>query len=275
MRTIFKNGFILAGSAEVENPHVFDNLITNDGKIEHVGNTGDKLGEDALPDSQAAVVNLKGRLVLPSFIDAHTHLLNFGASLSKLSLHACGNLHEIRSAIATRAAQDLDATRILCHGWRQFTIDFKAFASMLDGLDDRPIHIDSEDLHSVWCNYAALKELGVQDTPDPAGGKIHRDDHGNPSGLLDEAAVLKLVWPLLLRATSFGQKIEYLRTVIRAYTAAGYTGPIDMVMDTTLWEPLQHLHDTEPLPFRIAAHWIIMPSQYEKDLLAQLQKPKI
>ncbi len=66
---------------------------------------------------------------------------------------------------------------------------------------------------------------------DPTGGKIHRHEHGRPSGLLSEAAVLTVVFPHIVRATPFEEKIEALREAGRVYTHAGYTGTVEVAMD--------------------------------------------
>ena len=57
----------------------------------------------------------------------------------------------------------------------------KALASMIDDLDPRPIYINSKDLHSTWCNSAALLEMGVQEMEDPAGGNIERKSFYSPN----------------------------------------------------------------------------------------------
>ena len=70
---------------------------------------------------------------------------------------------------------------------------------MLDAVvADRPVYLDASDLHSVWCNSAALAELGIVDgTPDPLGGTIVRTADGTATGLLLENAGYHLAWPVM------------------------------------------------------------------------------
>ena len=82
------------------------------------------------------------------------------------------------------------------------------------------IYIDAGDLHSTWCNSAALEELNVQNMSNPPGGKIHRDEKGRPSGLLGDAAGLVIVFPFLATVTSFEDKVAALREAGKAYTRA-------------------------------------------------------
>lgn len=94
----------------------------------------------------------------------------------------------IKDVVKTYAQEHSSASRILSRGWIQSSTGGVALARMLDDLDHRPIYIDSFNLHSMWCNSAALDEMGITDSADLPGGAIHRDENGKPSGLLDESA---------------------------------------------------------------------------------------
>src|SRR4029078_5359561 len=54
---------------------------------------------------------------------------------------------------------------------------------------DRPIYLSAFDGHSSWANSKALQLAGItKDTPDPTNGKIVRDEKGEATGALKEAA---------------------------------------------------------------------------------------
>lgn len=204
------------------------------------------------------------------------HLLFFGSSLSKINIEHCADLADIRHTIATEAkeAPHRDAPRLLCRGWMHPMTDGEALASMIDDLDPRPIFIDSKDLHSTWCNTAALHELGVDaSTPDPEGGEIHRDPAtGQPSGLLSEAANVNIAWPHVARVASVQERIRYVREAVQAYNEAGYTGITEMAMDETIWEAMRALRDEGGVSIRLAAYWIIKPGQTDEENLAQVDQ---
>ncbi|CAF9937822.1 MAG: hypothetical protein ALECFALPRED_007423 [Alectoria fallacina] len=133
--------------------------------------------------------------------------------------------------------------------------------------------IDAKDLHSTWCNSAALlKELDVDLTENPVGGKIHRDEDESPSGLLSEAAAVALVWPHIARYTPLEDRIEALREAVIVYTQAAYTGMVEMAMDESAWAGLQLLRSLERLPSPVAAHWLISPSDDETVTLKQVDR---
>ncbi|KAI1469048.1 amidohydrolase 3 [Daldinia caldariorum] len=272
MATLFHNGRFFQSEPKGES-YSFANtmLIDESGKITHVGDIHD---EDILAAERAGVTkhDISGRIVLPGFIDGHMHFLMLGQSLQKAGLEACKNLQDIRQTIKEFAAAHPSAARIMCKGWMHSMTNGEALASMIDDLDPRPIFIDSKDLHSTWCNSAALKELGVQDMADPEGGKIHRDENGKASGLLSEAAAVTIVWPHIAKVAPMEEKLAALKAAVEAYNASGYTGLVEMAMDENAWEALQILRKREKLSIRIAIHWLITPRKMEAENLAQVDR---
>ncbi|CAI7651980.1 unnamed protein product [Penicillium viridicatum] len=253
MTSIFKNGRIFMPSQGSNNEGNFaESMIIENDKISHVGT----LDGITIPEN-ANVIDLEDRTVIPGFIDAHVHILHYGQSLRKANLIACTSLNQIRAAIKSYAEANPSLPRILCRGWIQLSTDGVALASMLDGIDPRPIFIDSFDLHSMWCSEAALDEMGAHTAPDLPGGTIHRDENGRASGLLDESAVMNLAWPHLESLTSTEDKLSALDTAVAAYTAAGYTGLVDMAMDEGTWEILNLYRRDHAIPFHIGAHWLV------------------
>jgi hypothetical protein len=195
-----------------------------------------------------------------------------GRSLSKVDLRYCKNIDEIRSTIAKFAARHPSASIIFARGWIQDVTDGKALASMLDGVDPRPIFIDANDLHSTWCNYPALESLDLDGTPDPHGGRILRDEQGKASGLLLESATSEIVWPYIARCTAKDERVDHITQALSAYASAGYSGLIDMAMGEEDWETLQELNTQGKLKCWIRAHWLIYPRSSTQENLAQIDR---
>ncbi|KAE8409365.1 amidohydrolase 3 [Aspergillus pseudonomiae] len=263
MKTLYRNGHFV--TPQSPNPTC---MVTENDRIIYLGE--ESTATTLHPDSE--IHDLGGRKVLPGFIDGHMHLLLFGASLSKINLGNCTSLSDIRSTIKAAAAANPTAARLFCRGWMHSMTNGEALASMLDDLDPRPIFIDSKDLHSAWCNSAALAELNVAHTPDPAGGVIHRDAAGTPTGLLSEAAAVNIVWPHVAQVASLDEKLHFIRAGIREYTRAGYTGVVEMATDENLWSTVLALREREEVNIRLAAHWIISPKDDEEEVLRQVDR---
>ncbi|KAF2685276.1 amidohydrolase 3 [Lentithecium fluviatile CBS 122367] len=267
--TLFTNGHFFDGSLSRAAFHT--SMVAESGIITYVGPSSSP-SLDAYRNLPTQ--DLKGRYVLPGFIDGHMHFLMLGQSLAKVSLDGCESLAEIRQRISIYAVAHPEKKRILCMGWMHSMTNGEAKASVLDDLDPRPIYIDSKDLHSVWCNSAALAEMGVQDMENPAGGTIERDESGKASGLLSEACVLLIVWPYLSTVLSIEEKMAALKAAIAAYHEVGCTGCIDMAMDENAWEAILALQNSSggKLPIRVAAHWCILPGSGEAHRLQQVDR---
>lgn len=231
----------------------------------------DQKSIDAI-SSGASLHDLYGSLVLPGFIDGHMHLLLLGQSLQKLSLEDCQNLDDIKQKIKAYGEANPKLKRLLCCGWMHPMTNGDADSKMLEDLDERPIFIDAKDLHSTWCNEAALRELGVDSIAEPVGGIIHRNSDGKPSGLISESANISLVWPHLAKVASPEEKMVAIKSALSAYMKEGYTGICDMAMDENAWEALVNLQREEDLPIRIAAYWLITPSENIDSNLKQVNR---
>jgi predicted amidohydrolase YtcJ len=268
---LFTNGRIFDGSTSSADLDL--SMAVIDGKIAYIGPSSSP-DVETYKTSGIKIQNLAGQHVLPGFIDGHMHFLMLGQSLAKVDLNNCANLAEIRSRISKYASEHPEKERILCMGWMHSMTNGEAKASMLDDLGPRPIYIDSKDLHSVWCNHAALAEMKVEEMADPPGGTIERDGDGKASGLLDEACVLLIVWPYLAKVLPMEEKVAALRAAIKAYHSVGCTGFIDMAMDENAWEAVLAFRAAEGghLPMRIAAHWCILPGSGVSDRLAQVDR---
>ncbi|KAJ9151626.1 Amidohydrolase 3 [Coniochaeta hoffmannii] len=230
----------------------------------------------ALPDT--TVVDLAGKTILPGFVDGHMHLMLLGQSLQKLDLGACKTLADIQSTIRAYAAANPALPRILCRGWMHSMTPGGVSAADLDGLDvegmDRPVLVDTKDLHSAWCNTAGIAALGAEKWADVPGGIIARDEAGRPTGVFSEAANITYVWPWLASVAGMEERMDAVRAAVAAYHAAGYTGMVDMAMDEGAWEAVLALREQMGGDFgmRLSAYWLVKPSASEAENLAQVDR---
>ena len=140
-----------------------------------------------------AVIDAKGRRLLPGFNDAHVHFADGGNSLSEVELKDAASPQEFAQRIASHAAKMPEGEWILGGNW-----DDQAFAQpqlptrqMIDALTaNRPVFVTRYDGHMAVANSVVLKLAGIdRNTPDIPGGEIVRDKDGNPTGLLRDAAM--------------------------------------------------------------------------------------
>jgi predicted amidohydrolase YtcJ len=186
--TLFTHGYIYT----VDRHHsVAQAVAVRDGKIVFVGSNAKG---KAFRGSRTKVVNLGGKMVLPSFTDAHMHAT--GGALQELYAISFTNFYdptiqEYLDIIAAFAKSHPDMVGYSGSGWLNGTAPgIGPLATDLDKVvSDKPVVLNSQDGHSVWVNSKALQMAGItKDTPDPANGKIERLPDGTPSGTLRESA---------------------------------------------------------------------------------------
>jgi predicted amidohydrolase YtcJ len=201
---------------------------------------------------------LKGKVVLPGIIDAHTHLIMFGASYTKLDMLGKSNA-QIQATL--REVRTPETEYLL---GKQFI--FSALgsppnrATLDEAIPDIPVFLDSADLHSCWLNTKAIEILGVtRDTPNPDGGEFEKDAQGELTGLFKETAVTELVWPYLSNSLTVEDRLALLDLAFEGYLATGVTGVVDMAMQEEDLVALEEYHKRRPggLPISVAAHWIV------------------
>ena len=66
--------------------------------------------------------------------------------------------------------------------------------SLDEAFPTRPVALYSGDAHTLWLNSTALSELGLtRDSVPPAGGTYDRDEAGELTGIVREAAAMELM----------------------------------------------------------------------------------
>jgi predicted amidohydrolase YtcJ len=172
-------------------------VAIKDGRILAVGTRAEIA---ARKGAKTKVVDLRGRLMMPAFGDAHAHPIFGGMSHARCSLHAGKTLDDYRAIIAECVARTPGTGAIFGSGFNQtlFPPNGIPRKEVLDTVSrDRPLIFES-DGHTLWVNSKALELAKItKDTPDPKNGTIDRDPvTGEPVGGLEEAA-MALVEPLV------------------------------------------------------------------------------
>jgi predicted amidohydrolase YtcJ len=142
-------------------------------------------------DPTTEVIDLRGRMLIPGFQDAHVHPVSSGVEMLRCDLSDLYDADAYVEAVASYAAANPDREWIQGGGWSMDVFPGGTPSkSLLDAiLPDRPVFLSNRDGHGSWVNSRALALADItSDTPDPGDGRIERDPAGEPSGTLHEGA---------------------------------------------------------------------------------------
>ena len=157
-----------------------------DGKIVATG-SHDRIMSFAAEGTQ--IVDLKGHTVIPGLNDSHLHLIRGGLNYNlELRWEGVPSLADALRMLKDQADRTPSPQWVrVVGGWSEFQFAERRMPTLEElneAAPDTPVFV----LHlydRALLNRAALKAVGyTKETPDPAGGEIVRDSHGNPTGML-------------------------------------------------------------------------------------------
>jgi predicted amidohydrolase YtcJ len=165
-------------------------IAISDGKIMAVG-PNDEIQKLKGPKTQ--VIDLGGHFVMPGFNDAHVHLGSGGFEKLNVNLIGTKSLDDMKQRIAARVKTAGAGEWIVGRGW-DHTLWAEQKTPTRSDIDavtgEHPAIFNRVDGHIAIANSAALKAAGITaQSPDPHGGKIDRDEKGEPTGILRETAM--------------------------------------------------------------------------------------
>lgn len=201
--TVYYGGDIL--TMEGDAPEYVEAVVVRDGKIEFTGPSGEAM---QVAGAGHKMVDLKGKTLLPGFIDGHAHFGNFGLQAVGAQLLAppdatCKDIPTLIQLLKEwNTPENLALTGwIFGTGFDDSVLEEKRFPTRHD-LDqvstEHPIMITHISGHFAVVNSKGLEVLGfTAETPDPEGGIIRREGDGKtPNGVLEELAAI----PYMLQA---------------------------------------------------------------------------
>lgn len=219
-------------------------------RVLRVGTTGEI---NRLRTKTTRVMDLNGTLVLPGFIDSHTHFLDGGFSLLRIQLRDARSREEFTARVARKAGELGKGAWILSGDWdhQQFDPPELPRKEWIDeATPENPVCVNRLDGHMVLVNSLALKSAGItKDTPSPQGGEIHKDPRtGDPTGILTDAAI-----DLVMKHVpepSFDEKLRAAEAALRHAAELGVTSVHDMA-EASRFEVYQELLKQGRLTCRI------------------------
>jgi predicted amidohydrolase YtcJ len=241
-------------------------LAVRNGKIVGVGTT-----TEITQAYSGTRIHLGGRMLMPSFHDAHLHPVLGGVQTMQCDLSEFLTVSALMQAVAECDANLADDEWLVGGGWNLSMFpEANPSRKLLDAVNpSRPMLLRGADGHSSWTNTKALTLAGIEaETPNPAHGIIEREADGTPSGTLRESAqsLLENVLPVVTaedRARGLLYAIQYANSM-------GITSMIDAAVTQSEIEAYESLDEQGKLTARLVLSAAIVgpaPMHSQDDLI--------
>ena len=212
-------------------------------------------GSDPLPQELDSRIDGKGQTLIPGLIDAHGHVLSYGLSLLRVDLVGAASESEASERVLDFAQANPAVEWIQGRGWNQVLWDNNEFPqkSSLDAVvNDRPVWLTRVDGHAAWANSLAMDLAGISDdTEDPVGGQILRDEDGRATGVFVDTAMSYIREQI--PGTSFEEKKVALTIALNSLATYGITSVHDAGIGSSTIAAYKELVSEAPLPVRVYA----------------------
>jgi predicted amidohydrolase YtcJ len=153
---------------------------------------GSRRAVEALAGPLTQRMDLEGQTVIPGMVDAHAHLMSLGTSLRIVDLVGTRSYEEIVQRVVDRARTTPTGEWIRGRGWDQndwADTRFPTHEALSRAVPDHPVYLGRVDGHAALVNAAAMELAEVSAaTPNPSGGRVLRNDAGDPTGVLIDRA---------------------------------------------------------------------------------------
>jgi len=212
--TILHNGKVVTIDAGMT---IASAVAVSGDRIAAVG--GEELLDDYVADN---TVDLGGKLLIPGFIDSHTHLR--GEPKRHIDLTKTTSIEQIKGLVRDKAEELGAGEWVTGYGWSE---DFMAEqrrplrTDLDEAAPDNPVILSRAGGHSAVANSAALRRAEVdENTEQPEGGVIEKGEDGRLNGVIRERQ--DIVSHLVPEAT-FEEVRDSLVDVLREQLSFGIT----------------------------------------------------
>lgn len=205
-------------------------LIKND-KILDVVSSG---SESEYIDNNTEIMDFGDKLIMPGFIDAHTHFFSGALAASEFVCEDIVNStseQECAEMMLAYSKKHPEQKRLRGRGWfitNWGNVPLPTKKSLDDLLPDIPVYLQAADCHSFWLNSAALKECGVSPDLKVESGYVGKLENGELSGMLVELEAMEPAMKMYNEFTPKESRKIY-KSFLKKAAAKGITSLSEMI----------------------------------------------
>ena len=218
MKKIYINGdFITLEDEDCECILIQDNKIAKTGTREEVLK---------YRDNETEIIDLKGKTMMPSFIDTHSHFFGVANNFLQISLEECTNIKEIQNKLKEyNDKNNMDKNKwIIANNYDQNMSQEKRNITkeeIDEIIKDNPVVLNHKSGHSGIFNTKALEVLNITEKTKAPFGGIIEIKNGILTGLLEENAYIEIVKKVPM--PSLEELIESCKKAQEKYLSYGIT----------------------------------------------------
>ncbi len=232
---------------------VFEAMAVKEGKILDIGTSADINSKYKSED----VIDLKGAVVLPGFIDSDGSIIEFSKNLNYINLSYAKSIDQIKNLVIEKTKNTNEGEWIGGYGWSEILIPEAELETINKEILDQiapnyNVYLVNSTLNTAWVNSRLLRYLKIdKNTPNPKNGEIEKDANGEPTGLLYDEAVnlIKDNVPGLLKTEMLTQVEKGLNEIAKY----GITEVHDRTIGKEGLEIFKELVDAKKFPIKVYA----------------------
>lgn len=121
---------------------------------------GSEQAASSIADNSMDIIDLRGALVAPGFVDSHVHLTETGIALGSLQLGGVRSARQLLDAVAASGGEG----PLLGHGWDESTWDDPALPAAEElerAAGGRPVFLSRADAHSALVSSSLAAAAGL------------------------------------------------------------------------------------------------------------------
>ena len=238
---------------------------------------GDSMGAAKFKGVGMEEIDLKGRLMLPGFVESHIHIGMGAGTTSGVILESADSLEEVLQKIKDYVEANPKKKTIFGASYSAFIFDENGPKKELldDIVPDRPVYLMDHTLHSAWVNSKAYEVAGItKDTPNPPGGEYVKNEKGELSGSVKGGPAHL---PILVKTEAITTEgiMEALPALLEGMTEFGFTTAIDMgapFAAEAIYDSYVGLDKADKLPLRLSVTYYINNEELAKDAAEKLEE---
>jgi predicted amidohydrolase YtcJ len=207
---------------------------------EHIAVLGDEIDLRKLCGVRTEIIDLKGGVLFPGFIDSHTHLMIFAYLLNAIDLAPprIKNIDDIIRAVRTSVGEHQHGEWITGSRFVEYSLAENRYPNRYD-LDevspDNPVILYHTSFHACVLNSRALKEMDLdRNSKTPVGGIIEKDSAtGELTGVLHDSAMFRVFDHLFVRdlkAMTKDARIKMCSNAMGKFAEAGIVAVSDALV---------------------------------------------